>query len=174
MLWVLILLTLFVLPAKGDVFSEVARETGVPEELLIAIAKTESGLHPYAFAVYSIESLPFLEENCRRKVVRRKYLFSCYLRSREEAIGFLRKLLASPSVTNFSIGLMQVNSSWVKTLGLSPYALLDIKMNVLIGALILKFYLRLEGDYARALSRYYGKREGIAVKYVRKVVDNLN
>ena len=172
------LLTFFLLLtslAFGDVFSEVSEETGVPRELLIAIAKTESNLHPYAFAVYSKTLLPFLERSCRsRRFVKRKYLYTgCYLKSRKEAERFLEKLLSSPSVVSFSVGLMQVNSSWIKTLDLSPYSLLDVKTNVFLGALIFKFYLELEGDYVKALSRYYGKRGGVALKYVRRVVRNL-
>jgi len=178
---ILLLLLLFVsaLPALADPFTDAERETGVPSELLVAVAKTESGLSPYSFAVWSIKKDPLLAAYCsRERKIRSRfgnYLYNgCFFKRRKEAEKFLSYLLSSPTVSNFSVGLMQINSSWVETLEVSPYDFLDPEINVLLGALILKFYYEVEKDWGRALSRYYGKQKGIAWKYVSKVVENLD
>jgi len=177
-LFVLLTLTLLslTLPSTASVFDEAERETGIPAEVLEAVARTESSMHPYAFAVYSLHPLPELTFYCSsRRFIRGKFLYNgCFLRTKKEAEKFLQFLLSSPYVSNFSMGLMQVNSVWLKSLEISPYTLLDPEVNVIVGALILKLYLEVEGgDYMRALSRYYGKKNGIAWKYVEKVVKQL-
>jgi len=164
--------------ALANPFEDVSRETGIPQEHLIAVAKTESGLHPYSFAVWSRKRDSLLAAYCRkeRKIKSRfgKYLYNgCYFKRKKDAEAFLTYLLSSPAVSNFSIGLMQINSKWIETLDISPYQLLDVKTNILLGALILKFYYEKEGDWIKALSRYYGKQKGVAWKYVKKVADNF-
>ncbi len=171
------LLVFLSLPALADPFSQASKETGVPENLLIAVARTESGLSPYSFAVWSKKKDEVLSRYCRRerKIKSRfgRYLYNnCYFRRKKDAEIFLSYLLSSPTISNFSVGLMQINSSWIKSLNVSPYLLLDPDFNVLLGALILKFYYELENDWIKALSRYYGKKT-VAYKYVKKVLNNL-
>jgi hypothetical protein len=171
---VLILLFLLTASANASVFDDASKETGIPASLLEAVAKVESSLHAYAFAVWSRKKDKVLDSYCRkRRKIRGKYLYNeCYCSSREKAEAFLTYLLSKKSVFNFSVGLMQVNSSWLKSLDVNPYQLLDPKFNVFVGALILKFYYKLEGDWIKALSRYYGSRK-VSVKYVSKIAKEL-
>jgi len=178
MLKTLVFLLLFFLsiPTEASIFDEAEKETGIPVEVLEAVARTESGFRPYSFAVWSYQPLPILDLYCqKRRLIKGRFLYNgCYFRDRKGAENFLSFLLSSHYIDNFSIGLMQVNSVWLKSLGVSPHTLLDPEMNVIVGALILKLYLELENfDYAKALSRYYGKRDGIAWKYVERVVKHL-
>jgi len=56
-----------------------------------------------------------------------------------------------------AVGLMQVMPFWPTQLGLSRRDLIDIELNVRMGAAILEYYMRMEsGDYRRALARYNG------------------
>ena len=56
-----------------------------------------------------------------------------------------------------AVGLMQVMPFWPRELGLSTRDLLDVELNVRMGASILAYYLERErGDYRRALGRYNG------------------
>jgi len=159
----------------ADPFTKAERETGMPREILLAVARAESDLHPYAFAVWSKAPLPQADLYCqKRRFIGGKFLYNgCYFKTKKGALNFMNYLLSSPAVLNFSTGLMQVNSSWIKALDLNPAVLLDPETNVLIGALILKLYYEVEGDWTKALSRYYGKKSGIAWKYVRRVARNL-
>jgi soluble lytic murein transglycosylase-like protein len=56
-----------------------------------------------------------------------------------------------------AVGLMQVMPFWPRQLGLSNKDLIDVELNVRMGASILAYYLERErGDYRRALARYNG------------------
>ncbi len=73
-----------------------------------------------------------------------------------------------------ALGLMQIMPFWVNELGHDDKnVLFDIRLNVLLGCRILKYYLDMEnGDLRRALGRYngsLGKR-----KYPNKVITKLS
>jgi soluble lytic murein transglycosylase-like protein len=56
-----------------------------------------------------------------------------------------------------AVGLMQVMPFWPTQLGLSRRDLINVEMNIRMGAAILEYYMRVErGDYRRALARYNG------------------
>ncbi len=56
-----------------------------------------------------------------------------------------------------AVGLMQVMPFWPNELGLSTRDLIDVELNIRMGASILAYYLdRERGDYRRALGRYNG------------------
>lgn len=165
--------------AKADnPFEKAEKETGIPSEVLIAVAKTESDLSPYAFAVWSKLPFPILKKSCSlERKFKKGYLYNgCFFSSYTKALSFLtylERLRKKGVVLNYSTGLMQINSAWIDSLNLNPKLLLDPDYNVLLGALILKFYLDLEhGDYSKALSRYYGSTS-ISTKYIRRVYKNL-
>ena len=170
------MLILFLLTASAyaSVFDFAEKQTGIPAKLLQAVAETESGLHPYAFAVWTKQRVNKLDESCKlRRKINGKFLYNgCIIKNKAGAYAFLNFLLSSKDVVNFSVGLMQVNSCWIKVLNVEPAVLLDRKMNVLLGALILKYYLELEKNYLKALSRYYGSNR-IATGYLLKIYKHL-
>ena len=56
-----------------------------------------------------------------------------------------------------AVGLMQVMPFWPTELGLTKKDLIDVELNIRMGASILAYYLERErGDYRRALGRYNG------------------
>jgi soluble lytic murein transglycosylase-like protein len=83
--------------------------------------------------------------------------------------GFDRYAISSAS----ALGLMQIMPFWVKELGRNDKNLLfDIRLNVLLGCQILKYYLDMEhGDLVRGLGRYNGSlgKRG----YADRVIDRL-
>ena len=120
-------------PAKAapapDPYTAAARATGVPLDLLVAVAGTESGFHPLALNVKGRE---------------------IYCRSVAEA----KRILSTTD--NVDIGLMQINwPFWGRRLGVSKSDLLDPKSNLLYGARILKEPLTRGGDIWRRVSDYH-------------------
>jgi len=56
-----------------------------------------------------------------------------------------------------AVGLMQVMPFWPTQLGLTRRDLIDVELNIRMGAAILEYYMRVErGDHRRALARYNG------------------
>ena len=120
-------------PAKAaqapDPYTAAARATGVPLDLLVAVAGTESGFHPLALNVKGRE---------------------IYCRSVAEA----KRILSTTD--NVDIGLMQINwPFWGRRLGVSKSDLLDPKSNLLYGARILKAPLTRGGNIWRRVSDYH-------------------
>jgi len=127
-----------------DVFLRASAATGIPVELLLAISHVESGFHPHAINVSGRSFLPY---------------------SQYEALGLLK--LSGDSV---DIGLMQVNwSYWGDKFGLSKSELLDPQLNVLVGAKILEYCIRVSGSWWRGVALYHSPNEARQREYVQKV-----
>ena len=101
---------------------------GVSYELLYSIARAESSLHPYAV-------------NIGGK--------SYYPSTKKEALRLIR------GKENYDIGLMQINSFWIKKYGLKPGWLLDPFYNARWGAYILGLCQRKFGNTWRAVECYH-------------------
>jgi soluble lytic murein transglycosylase-like protein len=126
-----------------DPYVAAATATGVPLELLVAVAGTESGFHPWALNV-----------NGRPQ----------YCRSREQA----QRILAITD--NVDIGLMQINwPFWGSRLGVSKSALLDPRLNLLYGARILKQPLMHRGDLWHGIGAYHAGTLRTRDRYNQKV-----
>jgi soluble lytic murein transglycosylase-like protein len=127
-----------------DVFLRASAATGIPVELLLAISHVESGFHPHAINASGRSFLPY---------------------SQYEALGLLK--LSGNSV---DIGLMQVNwSYWGDKFGLSKSELLDPQLNVLVGAKILEYCIRVSGSWWKGVALYHSPNEARQREYVQKV-----
>jgi len=85
--------------------------------------------------------------------------------SQYEALGLLK--LSGDSV---DIGLMQVNwSYWGDKFGLSKSELLDPQLNVLVGAKILEYCIRVSGSWWKGVALYHSPNEARQREYVQKV-----
>ena len=115
-------------------------EYGVSYETLYAIAKVESSLNPLAVNVSG-----------------RSY----YPGSREEALSLIK------GKKNYDIGLMQINSYWVRKFSLNPVWLLDPFYNARWGAYILRYCQSKFGNTWRAVECYHRgeKRAGPYGRY---------
>jgi len=136
----------------ANCFVEAGQYYGVNPWLLYAIAKTESGLNPYAVEVISRKKLPL---SCPYRYKRGKYYYSCFPQNYYEALRIVR--IAQKHNANFSIGLMQVNKVWLKEISKYGYGIENLFNwcnNVKIGAWILARCISEYGNSWKAVDCY--------------------
>jgi len=128
-----------------DPYVAAARDAGVPLEVLIAVAGAESGYHPWALDIEG------------------RQVFS---KSRAEA----ETVLANTTTTNVDIGLMQINwRFWGPRLGVAKPDLLDPRINLLMGARILRESLDRNGSMWRRISNYHSGARRERERYNQQV-----
>jgi soluble lytic murein transglycosylase-like protein len=126
--------------AASDPYTAAASASGVPLEVLVAIAGAESAYHPWALNVGGRE---------------------IYSQSAEEASRLLSVL-----GDNIDIGLMQINFRvWGKRLGLSKQQLLDPATNLMAGARILSDCLSHRGDLWKRIGTYHSSKPHLRSQY---------
>ncbi|MCL2029795.1 MAG: lytic transglycosylase domain-containing protein [Deltaproteobacteria bacterium] len=128
-------------------FPMVTAEFGLPEGLLTAIAKVESGFNPWALNIGG-------------------RAYQCL--SKEEALA--RAKAARAAGRSFDLGLMQINSWWLDKFSLSLEAILEPRTNIRLGAWILKEELERHGDLRRAVGAYHSPRPHRAGPYADLVL----
>lgn len=130
--FILLLCLVGVAHAQADIFDVPCAQYQVPKSLALAIAQQESNLYPWAV---NIEGRSFRP------------------RSREEALALIRK--AQAYRLSFDIGIMQVNSWWLRRFGLSAEQVLHPQNNVLVGVHILAQEIRRHGLNWKAIASYH-------------------
>lgn len=154
-----LILTLFAAPALAQeqvqqdfqpMFSEVAEHWQIPTSWAVAIAKTESGLKPWAL---NIEGESFFFE------------------SKDEALEAAQ--VALDAGKSFDCGLMQVNSFWLKKYNIPLDAIFDPLANIYMGGFILKEEIKRHGLNARAIGAYHSPNEDRARAYANMVLSLL-
>lgn len=113
-------------------FSQAATRWDIPEGLLWAIAKQESSHNPLILNIAGKDVHP---------------------KTREAALQMAGDALAAGK--SFDVGLMQINSYWIKKLKLSLGDVLDPENNVHIGAWILKQEIKRYGLNWKAIGSYH-------------------
>lgn len=103
-----------------------------PPALVKAIARQESGQNPLAVNVAGK---------------------SFYPATREEAKGIIRQALEAGQ--SFDVGVMQVNSWWMKHFSIDPYSLLDPAVNEAWGKRILAEEIARHGLNWKAVGKYH-------------------
>lgn len=116
----------------GPYFREACELWHVPEKLALAIAGVESGLNPWAVNVAGQSYQP---------------------RSREASLAIIDKAWARGA--SFDIGLMQINSYWLRKYGLDPHAMLQPRENVVMGTWILAQEIKRFGLGWKAVASYH-------------------
>ena len=102
-------------PAQADdLFTEPCIQAGIPKDLVLAIAKQESSLHPWALNIRGIDYMP------------ETYKDAVHLVRRAEGAG-----------VSYDVGIMQINNYWIKKWGIDPTELLDPETNIRRGISIL-------------------------------------
>lgn len=128
-----------------DPYIAAANDAGVPLPVLVAIAGAESAYHPWALDI----------EGRQR-----------FCQSRAEA----EMVLANTATTNVDIGLMQINwRFWGSRLGIAKTALLDPRINLLMGARILRDSLARDGSTWRGISNYHSGAPRERARYNNQV-----
>lgn len=114
----------------ADLFAGPCARYDVPASLALAIARQESQFYPWAV-------------NIQGK--------SYYPASRAEAVALLKKARGK----SIDVGLMQVNSWWLRKLGISPETALEPRNNILIGVWILAQEIGRHGLTWKAVASYH-------------------
>ena len=118
--------------AHADVFDAPCSRYRVPKPLVLAIAKTESGLDPWCVNVAGKDYRPG---------------------SRAGALAIIRQARARG--LSHDIGLMQINSWWLKHLNISPEAALEPRNNATLGVWILAKEIQRHGYNWKAVGAYH-------------------
>jgi Transglycosylase SLT domain. len=124
-----------------ECFIRAAMQYDIPYQILVAIAKVESGFRPWVINI---------NQNGRSvKVINPK--------SVEEAATYLQYL--HDNGYNYDVGVGQINVGNIKRLGLRPQQLLDPCNNIMVSAYILKENILRYGLTWEAIWRYNGRRD---------------
>ena len=123
---------LFTTTAHADVFDAPCSRYRIPKRLVLAIAKTESGLDPWCVNVAGKDYRPG---------------------SRAGALAVIRQ--AQTRGLSHDIGLMQINSWWLKRLNISPETALDPRNNAQLGVWILAREIQRHGYNWKAVGAYH-------------------
>lgn len=133
---VLVLLLTAVLPAGAedlhDLFDAPCARYGVPKALALAIARKESALNPWIM-------------NVEGRTVRAA--------SRADAMALSQAALQSG--LSFDIGVMQVNSQWLRRYNLPLEDVMDPRGNIQVGTWILGQEIKRHGLTWRAVAAYH-------------------
>lgn len=145
-----ILLISFSAFAFDNCFTLAAAEYGVRKDVLVAIARWESKLNPYAVNVAGK---------------------SYYPATKEEAETLIKS--AAESGKSFDVGLMQINRYWFKKTGYPYTSGLDGCFNVRLGAWVLAMELKSTDDYWAAIGKYHSPTEKRANEYMWHIYSQI-
>lgn len=134
--------------AISEIIAKKEREYNIPSGLLLAVAKTESNLNPFAL---NINGKPLY--------------FSC----KDEAIKAINEAIAS-GVFNIDIGISQINYRWHGENFTSIDSMLSIDTNLSYAAAHLSNLKLKHGDWHKALRHYHSAKPIHHKVYSRKVV----
>lgn len=138
------------LPSVTELFAAPCLELGIPCPMAMAIARVESGLHPWSL---NIEGKSFR------------------FKSKAEALVKARSALAAGR--SFDIGLMQVNSWWLKRYGIALEAALDPLANIYLGGWILRSEIDRHKNLRVAVGAYHSPNPDKAQRYANVVMAAL-
>lgn len=136
--------------AQERLFTEACGLWGTPPTLAMAIARVESGMRPWAVNIQGRSYFP---------------------PDRESALELARKAQARSQ--SFDIGLMQINSFWLRRFGLNPADIIEPRINVILGCWILSEEMKRYGLSWRAIGAYHtsiDKNPSRAKAYANKVL----
>lgn len=132
--------------AHADVFDAPCSRYHVPKRLVLAIAKTESGLDPWCVNVAGKTYRPG---------------------SRAGALAVIRQ--AQARGLSHDIGLMQINNWWLRHLNLSPEVALEPRNNATLGVWILAREIRRHGYNWKAVGAYHSPTPARQKMYAQAV-----
>lgn len=136
--------------AFEEFFTKYCEGTKVPVELAKAVARQESGMKPLCLNVAGKDYFP---------------------ESRAEAIKIIKK--AHEKKQSYDVGLMQINSRWIKSWGMDPASLLDPETNIRLGISLLKDEISRHGLNWRAVGGYHSPNIRRARHYAGMVYNRI-
>lgn len=138
----------------GILLEKPCAEYAVPKILALAIARQESGWHPWIINIAGKDVRP---------------------QSKAEAVRVARAALRAGK--SFDVGLMQINSYWIKKYGWPLELVLEPANNAKIGVWILAQEIRRHGLNWKAVAYYHTplhKNPARGRAYARAVVRHIN
>ena len=121
----------------------------IPPALVAAIARTESDCNPLCITINGKEYRP---------------------KTRGEAIRLAKEAMRQKK--SVDIGLMQINSWWLRELSLSCETVLEPKNNLLLALWILRQEMRRYGRTWKAVGAYHSKKPARQRAYIKRVQKN--
>jgi len=146
LIWNFLLLTT---PALADPLDSPCRQTGIPKILVQAIIKQESSGHPWAVNIGGRSYHPL---------------------NKKEALALIRK----HNARSFDLGLMQVNSQWLRKFNLSPDLAIEPAVNVRLGIWILAQAILQHGFNWKAVGAYHSPSPHRQRLYAQKIARHLH
>jgi soluble lytic murein transglycosylase-like protein len=133
-----------------DYFTEACLRWGVPKTLALAIARHESGMNPWAVNVAGRAFIPSDKKTALRLIDVAKHWNK-----------------------SFDVGLMQVNSQWLKKWGISPQEALDPRINIILGVRILGQAIERHGLSWKAVASYHTPQDERGKRYFMAVLRKI-
>ncbi len=115
---------------RPGVFSQAAHEFGLSANMLSAVALQESSYRPWAVNINGRAHYPA---------------------SKKEAL----RLITNARGKSYDLGVMQINSFWIRKFNLDPVEVLDPDTNVRLGAWILRSCIDRHGEGWSAIGAYH-------------------
>lgn len=147
---VLACLTLQPRATCADVFTAPARYFGISPQLAMAVSWVESSWYPWCINIAGRDYRP---------------------KSRAEAARLAERALARGK--SLDVGLMQINSWWLRKWKLTPAQALDPALNVTLGLYILAQEMRRHGSLWKAVGAYHSPAPARQKRYAGKVAKAL-
>lgn len=155
-----VLLCFFTPPAQAETedhrvpIIQAARHWQIPARLDLAVARVESGLNPWAVNVAGRGFMPKTSEEAARII--------------DEAWN---------RGASLDVGLMQINSYWMRRYGLDPHTLLEPRNNAVMGVWILSKEIERFGLTWQAVASYHtpvAKNPERGKNYALAVIRQIN
>lgn len=137
--------------AYDKLFTRHSKAAKVPKPMVLAIARQESGLNPLCI---NIEGQDYTPAN------------------RAEAEAIIRK--AEAEKRSYDVGLMQINSQWIRKWKMDPVDLLDPDTNIRLGIKILRQEIDRHGLNWKAVGAYHSPTPERAMQYASRVYARMN
>ncbi len=135
--------------AYADPLDIPCRQTGIPKILVQAIIMQESNGHPWAVNIGGKSYRP---------------------QNKKEALALIRK----HNARSFDLGLMQVNSQWLRRFNLSPDLAIEPVFNVRLGIWILAQAILQHGFNWKAVGSYHSPSIKRQRQYAEKIARHLH
>lgn len=135
------------LAADIKTFKKFCKGTKVPPELALAIARHESGLQPLRL---NVEGKDYSPQN------------------RAEAEKIINA--AEKDKKSYDVGIMQINSQWIRLWKMDPTALLEPETNIRLGVRLLEDEIERHGLNWRAVAGYHSPNVLRGHQYAGKVM----
>ena len=147
---IIALLAFLLVPSvcHADILDAPCSRYGIPKKLALAILFQESKGHPWAVNIAGKSYMP---------------------KTKEEALS----LVYRNKDKSFDIGIMQINSQWLKRFKLSPEIAIEPKNNVNLGCWILASCIKQHGYGWKAVGAYHSSTPARQTAYARLIAKHL-